>query len=200
MRMELTNLASSDEYRASEEPRLVELKPANFLTIEGMGAPDGEQFKRRMAALEEVHRALRKKLQGAGNAIELSYLEGQWWGVSGPGDFSSDPTSDWAWRLMFRVPDLLNQEDVNQVISELRQSSEYSEVAKVRLKTIREGLSVQILHIGSYMNEKPSIDKMSEFIQKRELSFHGLHHEIYLNSPKDVPVEELRTILRMPVC
>lgn len=198
--MEITNLGSSDEYRASEEPRLVELKPATYLTIEGMGAPDGEQFTRRMAALGEVYRVLREKLQEAGNTIEPSFLEGQWWGVSGPGDFSSDPTSDWAWRLMFRVPDLLSQEDVNQVISDLRKSSEYSEVAKVRLKMIREGLSVQILHIGSYMNEKPSIDKMSEFIQKRELSFHGLHHEIYLNNPKDVSTEELRTILRMPVC
>ena len=190
----------SPEYTATDEPKLVELKPATFLAIEGMGAPGGEQFTRRLSALSEVYAALRKLLESTGNSIEPAYLEGLWWGISGPGDFFSDPASDWAWRLMFRVPDLLNRADLKKVIVELKETSAYSEVAKVSIEVIEEGLSVQVLHIGSYMNEGLSIGKMGKFAKERELSFRGLHHEIYLNRPSEVPTEELKTILRMPVC
>ena len=108
MEMDNMNDLISPEYTATEEPRLIELQAISYIAIEGMGAPDGEQFTRRLAALKEVYQALCEKLESAGNDIERSYLEAQWWGVSGPGDFSSDPSSDWAWKLMYRVPDLLD--------------------------------------------------------------------------------------------
>jgi len=190
----------SPEYTATEEPRLVEVGPAAYLAIEGMGGPGGEQFIRRMTGLTRVYEAVRGKLEAAGNRIPGAYLEGLWWGVSGPGDFSSDPTEDWAWRLMYRVPQLLAGEDLKPVIEEVRAAGDYPEAAKVCIETLNEGLCIQVLHVGPYTTEKASIEKMGEFARKRELSFHGLHHEIYLNRPGEVPPEELRTILRMPVC
>jgi len=40
---------------------------------------------------------------------------------------------------------------------------------------------------------------MNEFAEQRGLSFHGLHHEIYLSDPRRVSPDRLKTILRMPV-
>jgi hypothetical protein len=200
MKTEETSLIARQEYTATEEPQLIELKSACYLAIEGMGAPDGEQFTRRLAALTEVYEALRKNLESAGNRIERAYLEGLWWGVAGPGDFFSAPTCDWAWRLMYRVPDLLTFEDLNQLIEEFKESGSYPEVAKIRIESLNEGPCIQILHVGPYMTEKVSLDKMGEYAREKGLSFHGLHHEIYLNRSQEVPEEELRTILRMPVC
>lgn len=40
---------------------------------------------------------------------------------------------------------------------------------------------------------------MMEFARAEGLTFHGLHHEIYLSDPRRVPPERLRTILRHPV-
>ena len=63
-----------------------------------------------------------------------------------------------------------------------------------------EGLCVQILHIGSYDDEEPTLDKLhSEFLPENGLTFNGRHHEIYLSDARRVPAEKLRTVLRQPV-
>ncbi len=72
-------------------------------------------------------------------------------------------------------------------------------MTEVDLETIEEGLCVQMLHVGPYSNEPETVALMQRFAQEEGLSFHGLHHEIYLSDPRRVPEERLRTILRQPV-
>ena len=66
--------------------------------------------------------------------------------------------------------------------------------------TYREGLSVQILHIGSYEDETPTLHRMhTEFIPQNGFEMRGKHHELYLSDPRKVPTEKLKTVLRQPV-
>jgi hypothetical protein len=44
-----------------------------------------------------------------------------------------------------------------------------------------------------------TIAKMKEVAGENRLSFHGLHHEIYLSDPWRVAPARLRTILRHPL-
>ena len=63
-----------------------------------------------------------------------------------------------------------------------------------------EGLSVQILHIGSYDDEGPTLHKLHhEFIPQTGYEMQGKHHEIYLSDPRRVAPEKLKTVLRQPI-
>lgn len=58
---------------------------------------------------------------------------------------------------------------------------------------------MQILHVGPYDKEQPTINAMIALATESGLKLHGLHHEIYLSDPRRVAPERLRTILRHPV-
>jgi len=189
-----------DEYAATEEPRLVETKSARYLTIDGMGEPGGENFRQRLEALYAVAYAVRSGHKRSGRDYGVAKLEALWWGVRGPGDFSSEPKSDWNWKLMIRTPDFVAADEVKGAANELLARGKSQFTAKVRLESLDEGRCVQILHVGPYDREEESLSKMAAFVKERGLCFRGLHHEIYLSDPRRVEPEKLRTLLRMSVC
>ena len=74
------------------------------------------------------------------------------------------------------------------------------EVDRVRLDRYAEGLSVQIMHIGPYSAEAPTIARLhDEYLPQHGLVETGHHHEIYIGDPRRSAPEKLKTILRQPV-
>lgn len=72
--------------------------------------------------------------------------------------------------------------------------------ARIHWLKLAEGLSIQILHIGSYGDEAPVLARLHhEFMPQNHLDFNGDHHEIYLSDPRRTAPEKLKTILRQPV-
>jgi hypothetical protein len=70
----------------------------------------------------------------------------------------------------------------------------------LRLEPYDEGLSVQIMHVGSYADEAPTIKRLHEkFLPANGLKENGPHHEIYLSDPRRTAAAKLKTILRQPV-
>ena len=72
-------------------------------------------------------------------------------------------------------------------------------LGKVRLETLDEGLCVQIMHIGPYALEGPTIQRLHAFARERTLDLRGKHHEIYLSDPHKAKPEKMKTIIRQPV-
>jgi hypothetical protein len=68
-----------------------------------------------------------------------------------------------------------------------------------RLERFSEGLSAQIMHVGPYSAEKPTIEKLHSFITKNGYLLRGKHHEMYLGDPRRSAPEKLRTVVRQPV-
>jgi len=64
---------------------------------------------------------------------------------------------------------------------------------------LRDGPCVQILHIGPYSEEGPTIEKLRQFAAENGYTLTGKHHEIYFSDPRRVKPEKWRTILRLPV-
>lgn len=65
-----------------------------------------------------------------------------------------------------------------------------------------EGLCAQVLHIGPFDAEGPTIAALHAFIRARGFDFdgrHQKHHEIYLSDPRRSAPERWKTILRQPV-
>ena len=73
-------------------------------------------------------------------------------------------------------------------------------IETVRLETLDEGLCAQILHVGSYADEAPTLARLhNEWLPHNGLAETGKHHEIYLSDARKVEPAKLKTILRQPV-
>jgi hypothetical protein len=189
----------TDEYVTPKKPMLVEVKQAKYLTTTGRGAPGGELFTALTGALYAVAYTVKMSCKARGKDYVVCKLEGQWWTDKGVGDFERVPQGEWRWRLMIRTPDFITDEHLEEAGKVLAARNKSPHVSQVRLETIQEGLCVQMLHVGPYEEESETIAVMSQFTEKEGLTFHGLHHEIYLSDPRRVAPERLRTILRHPV-
>lgn len=72
-------------------------------------------------------------------------------------------------------------------------------VRRARLEMYHEGLSAQILHVGPFSEEGPTVAKLHAFIAAQGCTPAGKHHEIYFSDSRRVPPERWRTIIRQAV-
>jgi len=187
------------EYVAPRTPRLVETRPAKYLAIAGSGDPNGAGFSEKVGALYAVAFTVKMAWKKAGRDYKVAGLEGLWWGV-GRGEWMIDQArAEWRWKVLIRVPDFVSAKDVTAAAKALLTRGKPKAVANVKLETLRQGRCVQMLHVGPYLNEGPTMDAMLAFAKAQGLRFTGRHHEIYLSDPRRVKAEKLRTILRHQV-
>lgn len=192
-------LKHRDEYVASaKKPGLVRVGPARYLSITGRSAPGADEFTRAIGALYNVAFTIKMARKFAGRDYTVTKLEGLWSLDAAGGDPSSLATV-WTWELVIRVPTFIMEKEVRATIDDLRRKGKSADVANVRLVELREGECVQMLHVGPYTAEEPTLDKMREFAGLAGRRFDGRHHEIYLSDPRRVKPEKLKTILRQPV-
>ncbi|HVM61986.1 MAG TPA: GyrI-like domain-containing protein [Verrucomicrobiae bacterium] len=186
-----------DEYASPKKPVLVRVKPAQYLSIIGQGAPGDDRFSACIGALYAVAFTIKMTRKFAGQQdYAVCKLEGQWFFE---GDPSNTPREQWRWKLLIRTPDFIRGPDRQQAIDALLKKGKPREVNEVDLEKIDEGQCVQMLHVGPYDREKESLAEMRAMAEQRGLRFAGPHHEIYLSDPRRVPAERLKTILRQPV-
>ena len=188
-----------DEYVASaKKPGMVRVGPARYLSVSGRSAPGSDEFNRAIGALYNVAFTIKMARKFAGQDYTVTKLEGLWSLDSADADPSSHSTV-WNWELLIRVPIFITEKEVRTTIDRLLEKGKPEDVRNVRLSDITEGECVQMLHIGPYTAEKPTIDRMREFAELAGRRFNGKHHEIYFSDPRRVKPEKLKTILRQPV-
>jgi hypothetical protein len=115
---------------------------------------------------------------------------------SQPTDAAPGVPHDWRWRLLIAVPDATTRDEVAVAA---RSGSAGPVEERIELDEWTEGQSAQILHVGPYGDEGPTIRKLHGAIAAAGLRPHGPHHEIYLNDPHRVGEDRARTVLRQPV-
>jgi hypothetical protein len=69
----------------------------------------------------------------------------------------------------------------------------------LRFERFHEGLAAQVMHLGPYADEGPTIARLHTLIAERGYAPTGKHHEIYLSDPTRSAPEKLRTVIRQPV-
>ena len=67
---------------------------------------------------------------------------------------------------------------------------------EVKIETWEYGTAAQILHIGDYDQEWPTVERLHKFIEENGYEIAGVHEEEYLTKP-DAKV--IKTIIRYPV-
>lgn len=190
-------------YRPSAKDfQLVDVPPMNFLMIDGHGDPNTDQsYSDALEALYGVAYKLKfasKKERGRDYVVPP--LEGLWWAGDMDTFTVSRDKSAWDWTMMIMTPDWVSQPMFTEAVEVVGKSKDLPALEKIRLESYHEGLSVQILHIGSFDDEGPTIARLhQEYMPQNGLRENGKHHEIYLSDPRRVAPEKLRTILRQPV-
>ena len=187
-------------YNPPKKPVIIEVPEFNFAMIDGKGNPnESQEYQEALQALYGISFTLKFSLKKKGR-IDYSVmpLEGLWW-VEGKQEFSIDKKEDWAWTSMIMQPELATEDDLTEAMTQLKQKKNPPSLSKVRFESFKEGLAVQIMHIGPYSEEKPTIEKLHAFVENEGYSLRGKHHEIYIGNPEKSAPEKLRTVIRQPI-
>ena len=188
-------------YRPSaKEFVVVDVPPMNFLMIDGHGDPNtAQEYQDAVEALYGVAYKLKfmsKKEKGMDYIVPP--MEGLWW-VENMEEFTTESKSAWDWTMMIMQPEWITQEMFEEALKQVEKKKNPPALSRLRLAVYHEGLAVQIMHIGPYDAEAPTIARMHTFIDENGYEPAGKHHEIYLGDPRKVAPEKLKTVLRQPV-
>jgi hypothetical protein len=124
-------------------------------------------------------------------------LEGLWCADDVVG-FSVERKGDWKWTMMIAQPSLVTSQWVEQAVADAGRKKALPALSKMRYEPFTEGLSAQVMHVGPYSAEGPTVSKLHAFIAERGYVPAGKHHEIYLGDPKRTAPERLKTVIRQP--
>ena len=181
--------------------RFVDLPEHRFLAIDGHDVPGSAGFVEAIGALFSVAYPLHFQLRARGvSGHRIGMLEALFWLT--PDELVADDTSAsdldraWAWRLLIAVPDEADEHEVTTAIAGNAPREFANRVYSLRWT---EGPSAQILHVGSYARETPTVSRLLAAIAHAGQRPHGAFHEIYLNDPQRVGEERTKTLLRQPV-
>ena len=137
--------------------------------------------------------------KGSDKDFKVMPLEGLWWIENGTFDMNNPaPRDDWRWRAIIRVPGFVTEEAMQELVPELLEKKG-EKVREVSLWNYREGISAQVLHIGPYSDETPTINTLHQWVEDNGYRLRGYHHEIYLSDPRRSKPENLKTIIRHPL-
>jgi hypothetical protein len=181
---------------------VVDVPPMQYLMVDGHGDPNTAQAYQE--AVEALYAAAYKLKFMSKRQLEKDYvvppLEGLWWAEDMEAFTVSRDKSAWDWTMMIMQPDWITPQMFAQAVQQVQTAKDLPALPALRLETYHEGLAVQILHLGSYDDEGPTLHRMHQtFIPQSGYEMVGKHHEIYLSDPRKVAPEKLRTVLRQPV-
>ena len=99
---------------------------------------------------------------------------------------------------MIMQPEFVPQEALDTAIAEVRKKKNLPGVDRLRTEIFAEGRCAQLLHVGPFSEEGPTIARLHAFIDARATRT-GKHHEIYLSDVRRAAPGRWKTILRQPM-
>lgn len=203
-----------DLYMPKKTPSIIEVPKMNFIMVKGRGNPNTSiEYKNAMEILYGLSFTIKmsKMSKDPSDKIDGYFeyvvppLEGFWWVEDECFDgLNITNKDDLCWYSMIRQPEFVTKEVFERAKEKFKKKNNDVDFSNTFFKEIEEGLCVQIMHMGSYDDEKFSIEKMNSFIEKEgyknDFSKERLHHEIYLSDPRRVKnINNLKTVIRHPI-
>ena len=176
--------------------------PMNYIVVDGAGDPNNmDEFQPRAEVLYALSYTLKfasKKLLGQDYGVMP--IEGLWW-VDGlkPVDPTVGDRSNWKWTLMIMQPEQITSDLYESAVEDVRRKKKLALLADCRFEHYEEGRAAQIMHIGPYSTEKPTIDRVHAYIAEQGGVPISKHHEIYVGDPRKSAPDKLKTIIRQPL-
>ena len=115
-------------------------------------------------------------------------------------DFVAGDKGEWDWTMMIPLPEAVSSQDIAEGLAQAARKKPELPVSALKELSLSEGRSLQILHVGTYDDEAPTLARLhDEIMPGLGLTWNGPHHEIYLSDPRRVAPEKMKTVLRQPV-
>ena len=184
----------------TKKVEVVEVPKMNFLMIDGDGGPNHPTFQNAIEVLFPLSYTLKFMIKKSDIGIDYGVLplEGLWW-ADDMSSFIKDKKDDWMWTLMIMQPELVKKEMVVKAIEEVRKKKNPVALPLVRFESFSEREVAQIMHIGPFSEEGPTVEKVHTFIENSSKQLSGKHHEIYLSDIRRTAPARLKTIIRQPM-
>ncbi|MBI2872509.1 MAG: GyrI-like domain-containing protein [Chloroflexi bacterium] len=163
---------------SKEEPQVLEMPPQKMAVVRAKGAPD-KVFPEVMPALYGSVYTLKfdRKKQGLPD-FKVTGLRARY------PDAHLVPKDQWTHIMGLPVP-----QDTTSLPQKVP-------AVEVKIETWDYGTVAQILHLGPYDQEYPTVERLRQFIEASGYEIGSVHEEEYLSRP-DVKVP--KTIIRYPV-
>lgn len=183
----------------AKEPVFVDVPAMQYAMVDGSGDPNSAQgYREAIGALYGVAYTIKFAAKKKGiRDILVMPLESLWWSDD-EGDFLKARKDRWNWTAMILEPPVVTRKMFDDAVVELRKRKNPPALDKLRLETWEEGKAAQILHIGPYAAERPTIERVHAFIRDNGYKLSGKHHEIYMGDPRRSAPEKLKTVVRQP--
>jgi len=183
----------------AKEVAEVKVPSMNFLMVDGAGDPNTSlEYQQAVEALYSVAYAIKFSVKKGSTALDYGVmpLEGLWWSDD-MSTFSVDAKSDWKWTMMIMQPPLVTAEMVAAAI-EVTKMKVKDAINLMRFEAFEEGRCAQIMHIGPFSAEGPTVARVHAYIDARG-GRRGKHHEIYLSDIRKADPTKWKTIIRQPM-
>ncbi|RIX51204.1 hypothetical protein D3P08_17150 [Paenibacillus nanensis] len=190
-------------YVPKTSPEIVQVPRMPFFMVSGSGDPNGEEFALATEALYSMSYAVRMSYKSEN--VPAGYyeytvfpLEGEWDLV----DRSIPATnkSNFKYTIMIRQPDFMTEELFQRFLEQVKKKKSNPFLETIRFDYAEDGLSCQMMHLGSFDDEPDSFARMEAFCtEEGYIRTSKLHREIYLSDPRKTEPSKLETVLRFPV-
>ncbi len=188
-------------YHASAKaPVEVDVPPLRYLMVDGKGDPNGSQpYAEAVEALFSVAYTAKFMVKKGAQAIDYAVmpLEGLWW-ADDLSAFTRNDRSQWQWTMMILQPDFVSDATLKAAIAKVRKKKDLPGLTRLRLEKFTEGYCAQVLHIGPFTEEGPTVERLHDFIDAKSAR-RGKHHEIYLSDIRRAAPAKWKTIVRQPM-
>ena len=188
-------------YQASAKDVVqVEVPAFKFLMVDGKGDPNtSHEYAQAVEALFSVSYTAKFMVKKGPRQLDYSVmpLEGLWW-ADDMSAFIANDRASWRWTMMIMQPHFVANEVIEAAIASVRSKRHLPAMDKLRLEEFAEGRCAQVLHVGPFSEEGPTIERLHAFIDDRS-SLTGKHHEIYLSDIRRADPRKWKTIIRQPM-
>jgi len=204
-----------DLYQPRAVPMIVDVPKMKFIMVDGMGNPNDAtgEYAKACELLYGLSYTIRMSSK-SGNApagfseYVVPPLEGLWHTEEGF-PFDKDRKDQLVWTSIIRQPEFVTEAVFRWAVDELKRKKPGIVTSKARLQEFTEGLCVQMMHLGPYDTEEATVKAIDDFAAANgyvnaisQALTDGIvrrHHEIYLNDPRKVAPDKMKTIVRHPV-
>lgn len=193
----------SEFYQAKiDKPAVVQVPSMSFIMIDGRGDPNtSQEYIDAIQTLYPVAYTIKFTCKNKyGKDFGVMPLEGLWW-TENIADFSAEDKSNWLWTAMIMQPDVVTEDIYDQAVQQVREKKPTKFLDKLRFASYDEGRAAQVMYVGPYSDEGPTIQELHKFIKAQGGTLDDSnkhHHEIYLGDPRRTDPSKLKTIIRQP--
>ncbi|MFC1545063.1 GyrI-like domain-containing protein [Gemmatimonadota bacterium] len=185
---------------STKECAIVDVPAMQFLMVNGEGDPNtAESYTEAIGVLYAVAYTLKFMIKLGPQEVNFTVmpLEGLWW-VEDMTLFSEQDKDAWLWTAMIMQPEYVTEDLFEEARQQVEEKKGIPGLDRLRLAEYDEGTSAQIMYIGPYADEAPTIQMLHAFIGEQGGTLEGKHHEIYLGDPRRTAPEKLKTVIRQP--